>query len=262
MRLKRSTVQVNLDYKFQKYVESAQLQDYEIFNLKNDMEVITDVFKEYIFFKDLSSSSDLEAIDEWKHHSRNSLCKNLKTLNFHRDDVKNALSFYIENKWMWSDSLDWLFVDVLLYAEIIATINEISMKLLGGKNHGYDKFMDYKKDLSSFLIPAFEPPANWWISSLFLVAVLTGVFWQWEVGFLLVVYACYLEFVRKRELKKVQEILEKILQTYAIVETSKFSWILLWDTLVDNQKTGIVWDMEIYRLAEIRKSSIEAGSRA
>lgn len=260
MSVQRKEIKVILKSKLKKHLDSPECSDllrYEVDEIKGRIDTILEVFDNDIILKNVLGSDDFSSCSEWLHQDRTSLGKNLKIIVFNRGGLITALRTYIENEWMWCDELDWFLIDALLYAEIIATINECSKMVLGGKNHGYDKFMIYQNDFSNFKIPVFDPPisvATWVFVTFFSVS---GLFWNGFFYGILGIFCA--QFVKRNAYKKITKIIDQMLNVYSSVEKRKFSWLLLWELLLDSKKNGIVWDIEVYRLAEIRKEKLNYG---
>lgn len=174
------------------------------------------------------------------------LLKN-KDVGIWRMELRKALDYYITTfPWLQHPYLDWLTVNLLMYAEVAATAHQ----------------------WASPFMASGEP--NWkigaWLSGLFVAkwAVLLAVFGgallfsrdfpgaPWIVG-----GAIVWSQVRKHLLaRKRRKVLGTMLEAYKAVGTSTFSWKVLWKHLSQSRALGAYWDPELYALVERRLQGV------
>lgn len=204
-------------------------------------EVSTKVFVDDLFscfskkkFSKDGSYLDSEPITDWSHV--NDLDQASKCFGISRQQLKDLADCYYKNQHLWCQELDWFFADSLLLAEIIAMINvfntyqyyvNILFELLGLKISSMSIFLKLGIKISIVLI-AFE------------VSNLLGWLCINVLGFrfLYKVYARWL--------------LSKMINVYTYTSTINFNWRVLRAEMDYSRKAHVVWDVELYNLADIR----------
>ena len=194
--------------------------------------------------------NDVEYLTSWEHRSNDLVEKDLGELQIDRKAILNALSLYLEKDNLKNKYMDWLFINLLTYAEYIATQAELRKKLLG--IDGYIKTLypsstehlisisQYKKaSTTNFLIFA---------SMLIFGFVISPVFGS--IILLLILLISYLNFNKYR---KLDEILFRMNKTYSFINSMDLNCGFVEEIYKENFKENIVWDTQIYKLIEKSK---------
>lgn len=74
---------------------------------------------------------DVTSPNEWRHRTREDIEADLAYLEINRAEILSALSDYLADDSLRSGEIDWLFLNVLTYAEYVATVSEIRKRLMG-----------------------------------------------------------------------------------------------------------------------------------
>jgi hypothetical protein len=193
---------------------------------------------------------DVEYLTSWEHRSNDLIEKDLGELQIDRKGILNALSLYLEKDNLKNKYMDWLFINLLTYAEYIATQAELRKKLLG--IDGYIKTLypastehlisisQYKKtSTTKFLI---------FVSVLVFGFIISPVFGS--VILLLILLILYLNLNKYR---KLDEILFKMNKTYSFINCMDLNWGFVEEIYKENFKENIIWDTQIYKLIEKSK---------
>lgn len=192
---------------------------------------------------------DVSCLDSWKHRTPQDVEADLAYLEINRPDILSALSRYLADASLQTKELDWLFLNILTYAEYTATVSEIRKKLLG--IDGYVKSLhppraEHQPSVSDI---AARP---WHHAAAAIIAALSAL-----VHPLLVVAfgagAIYSYLHRKKVARKINSVLASMLRTYASFNTVDLSWSHVAAELEESRKSGAVWDASLFRLAEVRQ---------
>ena len=187
--------------------------------------------------------------DQWRHRNMQDIETDLAYLEIHRSTILDALSDYLTDSSLQTPEIDWLFLNLLTYAEYIATVAEVRKKLLGVD--GYVKSLhppkvDHAPSISDLASRPWHP---------FFASVTAALFFfihpAISVG--VGVVAFYWQMRRKKGVDKINGILSKMLQTYSSFNTVDLSWSHVSRTLEDSRKFGVIWDASLFKLAEARQ---------
>jgi hypothetical protein len=163
---------------------------------------------------------DVAPLKSWTHRGLQDIEADLAYLEIHRPDILSALSAYLSDGSAQSKNLDWLFLNVLTYAEYVATASEFRKKLLG--IDGY--------------IKSIHPPRSEHVPSVARFAacpwrvvgalVMTGLSALAHPLLALVVAsaALYAHRQRSKGIRRLDDVLEVMLRTYLSFNTADLSW--------------------------------------
>lgn len=196
---------------------------------------------------DIIKSAD--PVTTWRHRDENDLESDWRYMNFSRADLQNAAERYIEKTWICCRGLDWLIVNVLVYAEFQATLDffrsrNVPFSRYISKKTGNIKWQILSKVWRSivFLVKwlfwfgivavafRFSPVAS-------LVWIGITVLWQWR---------------KWKAQKKIGDLMATMFFTYTALRTVSLSWQVVWDELKKSRDAGAVWDGIVYKLVEER----------
>jgi hypothetical protein len=65
---------------------------------------------------------DVSCLDSWEHRTPQDIEADLAYLEINRPDILSALSRYLADASLQTKELDWLFLNILTYAEYTATV--------------------------------------------------------------------------------------------------------------------------------------------
>ena len=194
---------------------------------------------------------DVSSPDQWRHRGSEDVEADLAYLEIHRPAILAALSEYLANPSLRTRELDWLFLNLLTYAEYIATVTEIRKKLLG-----MDKFAKSLHPPRSEHVPSISELASRPWRTTFCAAA-TGLSFLIHPIVAIGVGAAsvYWYMTRRQGTEQVNSVLSAMFRTYAAFNTVDLSWSHVARSLEDSRRDGAVWDASLFRLAEVRQSA-------
>ncbi len=194
---------------------------------------------------------DIASPDEWRHRTTQDIEADLAYLEIHRPGILSALSEYLADDSLRAREIDWLFLNVLTYAEYVATVSETRKRLLG-----LDEYVKSLHPPSSDHVPSVSKIAKRpWQTFFALAATLLSLLIHPALAAGIGVICAYGYFKRKRTIDKFDTLLSVMLQTYASFNTVDLSWLHVSRALEDSRRAGVVWDASLFKLAEVRQSA-------
>ena len=198
--------------------------------------------------------------DEWRHRTTQDIEVDLAYLEIHRPAILAALSEYLADISIQTREIDWLLLNLLTYAEYIATVSEIRKELLGIDEYVkrlHPPQVDHTPSISNLVS---RPWRTIFASTATVISLLIHPALGVGVGAI----SMYASLKRKKGTEKVNAVLSAMLQTYASFNTVDLSWTHVSRLLEESRKAGVVWDASLFRLAEIRQGvdSRKTGNKA
>ncbi len=194
---------------------------------------------------------DYSSPDEWRHRMTQDVESDLAYLEIHRPAILAALSDYLADSSLRTREIDWLFLNLLTYAEYIATVAEIRKKLLGVD--------DYIKSLhppKADHVPTISALASRpWLTVVAVGATALSIFIHPVIAIGVGALAIYRHMKRKQSLARIDAVLNAMLRTYASFNTVDVSWSHVSRTLEQSRLEGAVWDASLFKLAEARQGA-------
>jgi hypothetical protein len=194
---------------------------------------------------------DYSTPEEWHHRTTQDVEADLAYLEVHRPAILTALSDYLADDSLRTREIDWLFLNLLTYAEYIATVTEIRKKLLG--IDAYIKSLhppraDHTPSISALASRPWHTVIASGATALSLVVHPALAF---GVGAL----SLYWYLKRKKNTEKIDSLLSAMLRTYASFNTVDVSWSHVSRALEQSHLEGAVWDASLFKLAEARQGA-------
>ncbi len=192
---------------------------------------------------------DFSSPDEWRHRTTQDIETDLAYLEIHRPGISSALSDYLADNSLHTKEIDWLFLNLLTYAEYVATVAEVRKKLMGVE--GYIKSLHPPKGdhIPSISRLTSRPWQTLLASGTTLLALLVHPALAAGVG----AFCVYGYWKRKKGIKEADNVLYAMFITYASFNTVDFSWSHVSRTLEDSRQKGAIWDASVFKLAEVRQ---------
>lgn len=191
---------------------------------------------------------DVSPLKQWKHREPTEIESDLAYLQINREALLNALSDYLSNPGLASKYADWLFLNVLTYAEYLATVSETRKKLMGTERYVESLFppkTEHTRDVSVYVKRPWRLPAA--LASITLCSAIHAL-----AGVGVTAYILFDAYQRKKACEQVNATLEAMLKTYLSFNTADVSWAHVTNTLERSHKAGAMWDASLYALAEQR----------
>ena len=194
---------------------------------------------------------EITHLESWKHRSASEIEADLAYLEINRASVLSALSEYLSNDSIASAQLDWLFLNLLTYAEYNATLSEVRKSLMG-----IDRYIKsllppkttHITDISVFTKRLWHIPVS---------LTFVGIAWLVHpaLGAIVVAYLLYIMYKKRKVVEKLNATLMGMLQTYLSFNTTDVSWSQVASMLEKSRDSGAIWDASIFALIEKRKAS-------
>jgi hypothetical protein len=194
---------------------------------------------------------DIAPLNSWKHRGLQDIESDLAYLEIHRPAVLSALSVYLSAGCAQSKNIDWLFLNVLTYAEYVATASEFRKKLLG--IDGYVKSIHPPKSEHIPSIASFAKRPWWGVGAIVLMGLSALAHPLAAVA--VATLALYTHRQRTAGVRKLDDILAVMLRTYLSFNTVDLSWSQVNAVLDESRRAGVIWDASLFKLAEARASA-------
>lgn len=182
-------------------------------------------------------------LNTWHHIDTSTINNTWMTYGIARDELIDTTIQYLDedNKWAQNQDLDWMLIDLLMFAEYIAIINEAyKYRFNTAEYHRLYKSNEHIPDN----IKLKERFSGWlwllmFISFLFIyipVAVIIGIIFLIRLG---------INFFIIKELTKASS-------NAGIAYDSLITgdWQVVWDDLNYSRTKGIVWDKQVFELVQ------------
>lgn len=191
----------------------------------------------------------VSALNEWKHRSLNEIEADWSRLEINRRTLQSALDRYLDLGSIRSKNLDWLFINVLTYAEYIATLDEIRRSLLGIEEFIKHKCNAAPRAHSINIAPLLN---RWWHWPLAITLFSLSFFLAPFGPIAFAAYIAWAVYKRSKLIKKINRTLESMLQTYQSINTASLGWQNVQKSLDASKEKGAVWDASVFSLVESR----------
>lgn len=197
------------------------------------------------------SAGKVEAVSplvEWTHRQVGEIETDLACLEINRPEILSALSDYLSNPDLSSKKADWLFLNVLVYAEYLATTSEIRKKAMGIERYVKNLFPPQKEhstDISKF---SSRP----WHMPLAIVLIIFAWALHLTVGIVVSAYALYSAYSLRKSRASISVTLTNMLTTYLSFNNIDLSWTQVTVALERSRESGALWDSSLFALAELR----------
>jgi hypothetical protein len=191
---------------------------------------------------------NISPLKQWTHRQPVEVESDLAYLEINRPDILLALSEYLENPGLASKKGDWLFLNVLTYAEYVSTVSEIRKKLMGIERYVKSLFPPKKEHLTN--ISAFAHRS--WHLPVFIAVVAIGWAIHPVAGALVTGYGMFSSYRQRKARAQVNAKMTSMLQTYLSFNTTDLSWRQVNTRLEQSRASGAIWDGSLFALAEQR----------
>lgn len=199
---------------------------------------------------------DVSPLKQWKHRQPAEVECDLAYLEINRPELLSALSEYLSNPALTSKQADWLFLNVLTYAEYVATVSEIRKKAMGVERYVKSLFPPKKEHITDISSLVRRP---WHLPVMLAVIAVSWVIHP-IAGIAVTVSALFAAYHQRKAREQVRATLVSMLHAYLAFNTADLSWAQVTSTLVRSREAGAIWDASLYALAERRMGTLNAKS--
>lgn len=228
------------------------LDEYGTEHLIAETKAIVDDFFDGITWEKVEDNviKSLDSLRAWRHRMPEDQESDWRYMRISRSELQDAAERYLNRPWLHCREMDWLVVDVLLYAEYQATLDFLRVRMTPMSRYLAGKLRTTSAAAWSFAWRGLVTSVKWaiWIAVAIITAAVAA-----PVGpiALVAVTAAWLLW-KWRTRNRLNTLLATMLRTYAHLSTVSQGWQLLWQELDDSRKKGAVWDGIVYRLVEDR----------
>jgi len=192
---------------------------------------------------------EFSSLDEWRHRTLSDVEADLAYLEIDRTAILNALSEYLSNSAIRTREIDWLFLNLLTYAEYVATVSEVRKKLQGIEAYVKALYPPKAEHITSIAVHASRP---WQALTVLVVSAFALLIHPLlGIGVAAISIAWYIK--RKNGIARIDSLLSSMMRTYASLNTVDLSWAHVSRALEDSRRDGAIWDASLFRLAESRQ---------
>jgi hypothetical protein len=179
---------------------------------------------------------DYSTPDEWRHRTTQDVESDLSYLEIHRPEILAALSDYLADCSLRTREIDWLFLNLLTYAEYIATLAEVRKKLLG-----VDAYIKSLHPPKSEHIPSIAALASRpWQTVIAAGAVALSFVLHPALAIVVGAVFFYWHWQRKIGIANIDSLLTVMLSTYGSFNTVDLSWLHVSRTLEQSRLEGCI----------------------
>lgn len=194
---------------------------------------------------------DASPLKQWTHRQPVEVESDLAYLEINKHEILSALSEYLDNPSLGSKQADWLFLNVLTYAEYVATVSEIRKKIMGIERYVKSLFPPRKEHLTDVSAFTHRP----WHIPVLLAFISIGWAIHPVAGALLTGCAVFSSFRQRKARAQVNATMASMLQAYLSFNTIDLSWRQVITTLEQSRASGAIWDGSLFALAERRSGA-------
>jgi len=191
---------------------------------------------------------DVSAVKQWKHREPAEVESDLAYLEINRNALLSALSHYLSNPRIASKYADWLFLNILSYAEYIATVSETRKTLMGIERYVESLFPP--KTVHTWDVSVYAKRS--WHLPVALASIAVSCAIHALAGVAVTAYILFGAYRRKKAYERVNATFESMFKAYLSFNTTDLSWAHVANTLKRSSEAGAIWDASLYALAEQR----------
>lgn len=222
-----------IESKFETLKDSEELYEYDMNSSNYDID--------YIFNSIYEQKSDgYKNLKVWHHVDTSKINYNWMKYGIARDELIDSATRYldIENKWAQSKELDWVLIDLLMFAEYVATVSEAQKYKFNGS-----EYYKYNENIPDNL--RLKKRFSRW---LWFVAFIGSLIFYYPVAIVIGI-AFFIRFtIRFLILKKLTEAYHCAGIAYDSILTG--DWEVVWEDLNYSRRKGVVWDKQIFEIVK------------
>lgn len=196
-----------------------------------------------------------EGFFRWRHQTTADILQEneKKDFCFSREQLRAATAYYIKRPEMQDDWLDWYCADLLCFMELSGTVHATKIQAHGLLNYVFGLVQGWPSVLG--IIGRCAVFVVKWLIWFFVIFCLYKEDSDFGYAAITIIFllTVYVQIKKIFFLRKRARIIEAMERVYAVLDTTTFSWNVLWQEMEDARKIGAIWDGEFWRLVEIRK---------
>jgi hypothetical protein len=185
----------------------------------------------------------------WRHRNLAELNEDWRQLEFDREELRSAAERYVDRPWMQLRALDWLILNSLTYAELLATIEVIRARTMPLSRYVALKSGSTTGSVASALWRTIMVVLKWGVWFLLFSISLSA---EPYAPLALIGVTAWWLWKRYSAKRKIDDLLASMQGTYAALSSISNSWAVIAEELKKSRDKGAVWDGIVYRLVEER----------
>ena len=191
------------------------------------------------------NQSGYVTISTWCHVNTNSIDNTWMTYGISRNQLIESAEQYLhdDNKWAQNETSDWLFVDLLMFAEYVGIISEIYRYRFNTTEY-YNLYKINKVIPNN--IKLREKFSGW----LWLLIFISFIFIYLPVAIIIFIVFLIKKIIYFMIIKKLTNSSIDAEIAYNSILTR--DWKVVWDDLNHSRRKGVIWDNQIFEI--VRKN--------
>lgn len=179
-----------------------------------------------------------DSLRVWRHRTVSDEEDDWRHMGFARAELQNAAERYLDRPWLHCREIDWLVVDVLVYAEYQATLDFLRVRTTPLTRYLAKKLGTTSSSAWSIIWRVLVTSVKWAVwCGLAVVAALVAS----PAGPIALVTVTALWLVWKwRSRNRLNALLAAMLRAYAHLSTVSQGWQVVWQELNSSRKQGAV----------------------
>lgn len=233
-----SSLKAIVEKKFETLKDSDDLDKYDLESIYYDIDYIFSNLYKY-------NQGGYVTINTWCHVNTNTIDNTWMTYGISRNQLIESAEQYLydKNKWAQNENSDWVFVDLLMFAEYVGIISEIYRYRFNTTE--YHNLYKRNKVIPDN-IKIKEQFSGW----LWLLVFISFIFIYLPVTIII-----FTVFLIKKIINFV--IVKKLIESSIDTEIAYNSiltrdWKVVWDDLNHSRRKGVIWDDQVFEI--VRKN--------
>lgn len=256
--LKRATLLQLANERASAQANTQELDESRTDDLVAEAKAVVDDFFDSITWQAVENNviKSRDPIDSWRHRTPEDQEQDWRYMSFSRSSLQGAAERYLDRPWLQSREMDWLVVDVLLYAEYQATLDFLRIGMMPMSRYIAGQLGTRSAVAWSSAWRGLMTGLKWLLWTALFTAAAAAMSPVGPIAVVVVTVAWLLWKWRTR--RRLNALLAVMRRTYAHLSTVSQGWRVLWQELNDSRTRGAVWDGVVYRLVEERMRTSNA----
>ena len=179
----------------------------------------------------------------WRHVDTSEIINNWMKYGVARDELIESAIQYLddENKWAHSKELDWLYVDLLMFAEYIGTISETY-------KYRFNTIKYYELYKSNKNIPNSIKFKERLLGLLWLTVFIGFLFFYYPLAIVIATVFLIRLAIRIYFINELTKAYVNAGIAYDSILTG--DWKIVWEDLNHSRRKGVIWDKSVFEIVQ------------